>query len=200
MCPDFRATRYFDNMLCAVASAIRGFSVSRDLFQTNWESLKAEREAGLKQIERLDSFAPLNKEGIWGIVVAAIVGIGLGAPLTEALKVRWQNSTLVSLVLIAALIGISIVALQAVIEWIKGRRLRDVEQQLPLETLGYWEEKSLKSYRTILRQFLPIAIEISNHHYPGSVPTDLSEDAIVQMVERHFAFKQKAKVQESTQP
>src|SRR5437588_14771 len=41
---DQAATAYFDNMLCAVAAAIRGFSVVRDVFQTNWDSYKLARD------------------------------------------------------------------------------------------------------------------------------------------------------------
>jgi hypothetical protein len=187
------ATCYFDEMLCAVASAIRGFSVVRDIFQTNWETLKSTKEAALKTAERVEVFSPARKEGVWGVIVAAVIGLGLGVPIMEAAKAKWATQGLQSLALIAGSIGLSIILMVVIVEVLRSWLIGRAEQQFPPKLLEQWEDRSLKGYRTVLKQFLPLAIEITNRHYPGGHPEALDEAVIETMIERHFAFKLKSK-------
>lgn len=185
------ATAYFDHMLLAVAAAVRGFSVVRDIFQTNWDSLKAGRDAGTKQAERYELFAPLKKDGRIGQAIAAVLGIGVGAPLTQALKSKLGNSPIVALLFIAGAIVISLLVLEVLVEWLRSRELTRVERSYPADLLTNWEEKSLKGYQTVLKQFLPLAIEITNRYYPGSFGDSMADEEIAALIERHFAFKSK---------
>ena len=64
------------------------------------------------------------------------------------------------------------------------------QRQFPDDLRSYWEESALKGYRMVLKQFLPLAVEITDHYYPrvGSTPSD-TETKLDEIVERHFAFR-----------
>lgn len=190
---DVTATRYFDDMLCAVGSAIRGFSVVRDMFQTHWDTLKSAKETATKQAEQLQLFSPLSKEGIWGKIVGGAVGLGLGAPLNQTLKARTEHSSIVSLLLVVGCVALSIIGMEVFVEWLRSRQTKRIEKLFPSELMAFWEERSLTGYRIVLRQFLPLAYKITNRHYPGSHPDTITDSEVEDAVEEHFAFQPKSK-------
>jgi len=181
------ASAYFDNILCTVASAIRAFSVQRDVFQTQWESHRRAQEANRSQVERLEKFAPLTGS-LWGKALAVVAGLGVGAPLGVALKAYWDNVPVITLAVVAAAVVTGALAFELLINLTcQALRIR-AEYALPADVLQAWEDGALNGYRKILRQFMPLAVEITNRYYPGAYPV-LSEDAISAAVERHLAFK-----------
>lgn len=187
------ASAYFDDMLCVVASAVRGFSVVRDVFQTNWDSLRTAKEKEVQRAERLDAFSPLKKDGHWGKVMGALSSVGIAALLTAALKTRLASLPLVVLVSLTLGVSIGLMGLEGLTDWWRGRRMRAVEKQFPEDLLAYWQEQTLSGYREVAKQFLPLAMEVSERHYPSGQWQGLSEDQIADMVERHFAFKQQTR-------
>lgn len=76
--------------------------------------------------------------------------------------------------------------MEFLIDTFRHYRLKDCEIRFPKELIDLWEERSLKGYRMVARQFLPLAIEISNRYYPNSYIDDTNIDNII---EKHFAFK-----------
>jgi len=186
---DRNASGYFDDMLCVVASAVRGFSVVRDVFQTNWDALRSAKEKELQRAERLDAFSPLKKDGHWGKVMAGAAGIGLTALLAAGLKTWLASVPLAVVVSLALGFVIALLGLEGLTDWWRGRRLQSVEKQLPQDLLAYWQDQTLNGYRKVAAQFVPLAIEVSERHYPSGQWKDVTEEQIARIVERHFAFK-----------
>lgn len=194
------AARYFDDMLCAVASAIRGFSVVRDTFQTNCDSFKAAQESNLEYAKNIDKLSPLKPDGHWGQVIAAVIGIGLGTPISKAVQECTKTSSLVSIFFVVGFTALVLVGFQALVEWFRNTQLRRFQQQFPHDLLSYWSDYSMNGYRKVLKQFLPIAVEITERFYPNaeSTPRD-TENRLDEVVERHFAFKSATKKNESSE-
>jgi|GEM_PF-2095796 len=183
------AMRYFDEMLCAVAAAIRGFSFVRDVFQTNWDSIKADKERALRRADQLEAYSPLSRDGLWGKAIGALAGIGLGAPIVQLLKDQWSHAGLWPLLILAGCAAIGLVLLEVVVEWLRARHAKRSEEHYPNAVMARWEERSLNGYRAVLRQFLPLAREITERHYPGSCAAEATEEYLDVEVERHLAFR-----------
>jgi len=215
---DTVAGPYLDNMLCAVASAIRGFSVVRDIFGTRWDSLKELKDREKARAERIDRFAPFKADGFWKPAVATIALLGLATPLLASFQTAiGQLPWKITLTIASALIALLFV-MELFVDWLRNRRLEKVEERYPETLLRDWQERSLKGYRTVLRQFLLLAIKIREEHYPnlptlsgksvygrysiphidcvgsGEIPPDEAlEQQIADVVEQHFAFKSTTK-------
>ena len=190
---DTTASAYFDEMLCSVASAIRGFSVVRDMLQTNWETLKNARDREVDRAKRLDAYSPFNKDGYWHKLVGIFGAVGFSG-FAMTLVSKWLKAAPIPLVLGAVfLFTIGLFGFEFLIDTFRNRRLKDCEARFPKDLLDFWEEKSMRGYRMVARQFLPLAIEISNRHYPDSHTSELSDDELDELVERHFAFKARSK-------
>lgn len=183
------ATLYFDEMLCAVASAMRGFSVVRDSFQTNLDSLKAAKEAEIKRLEQIDNFSPVAKDGVWGKVVALGVSAGLATSLQVTLKTRFSSIGVGWLIAGLLAVAISVIGLTVFVFVLRNKESRKVEERFPSDVLERWEDRALKGYRIVLKQFLPLAREITERHYPGNYPEQFTDEEATAFIERHFAFK-----------
>lgn len=193
------ALQYFDNMLCVVAAGVRGFSVVRDVFQTNWDALKSERDAAVAYMERLRQFAPLQKDGYWSKALGAALGAGLATPLAAAFSKTVSPAPLLWILVGLGGAAAGVIAVQWIVEWLVRREQRRIESAYPQKLLDEWQQKSLRGYRTVIRQIVPLAIEVSDRFYPGgSAP--LGEDKLDEVVERHFAFKLKPPAGSSKQP
>jgi hypothetical protein len=213
------ARAYLDNMLCAVSSAIRGFSVVRDRFTTNWRAFEEAKEREKARAERLDAFSPLKADGYWKPAVGIAAGLGLVSVVLSGLQ-KWIGS--LPWVLVAALavgVVVALFGMELFVDWLRNRRLARVEERFPKELYDFWREETLKGYRKVLYQFLPLAIKIREEFYPHlttldqdkvferySVPhvncgvepdgeaqdnLDELDDRLATIVERHFAFKLK---------
>ncbi|RLC69059.1 MAG: hypothetical protein DRI26_09540 [Chloroflexi bacterium] len=213
------AKAYLDNMLCAVASAIRGFSVVRDVFATNWETIKEAKGREKARAERLDAFAPFKKDGYWKPAVAVISALGLLGPILAGFQQIIGNLPWILVVALAVSILVVLISMELFVDWLRNRRLTRVEERFPEHLYEFWQEKSLKGYRMVLRQFLLLAIKIREEFYPNlttldqrkvfenyPVPhidcgmsrkidrqSDLQEleEHLAAIVEQHFAFKLK---------
>jgi hypothetical protein len=211
------AKAYLDNMLCVVASAIRGFSVVRDVFTTNWETIRETKEREEARAERLDAFAPFREDGYWKKAIGVAGALGLLSVVLSGLQ-QWISGLPWAL---AAALAVGVIVLlfgmELFIGWLRNRRLAKVEERFPEDLYEFWRERTLKGYRMVLRQFLPLAIKIREEFYPDFITLnqgrvfenypvphidcgvcgetdrqgDLEEleEHLAAIVEQHFAFK-----------
>lgn len=162
---DAIALRYLDNLLAAVAAAIRAFSVERDKFSTRWGSLQSKKQHELELAHKIADYAPLTGS-IRGHILTLLTALGLTGPLLTA----WSN--LIHPLSVAALtafftgIIVALIVLQISIELYRTRHLKKIEEKYPIELVDDWETRSLKQYRQILKRFLLIAIRIREEQYP----------------------------------
>jgi hypothetical protein len=213
------AKRYLDNMLCAVASAIRGFSVARDLFETQWSTIREAKTRERARAERLDAFSPFKPDGYWKQIVLIIGSLGILSPILASFKNVIGNLPWQIVLFIALGCVVSLVLMELFVDILRNSRLARVEKKYPDDLLSVWLEKTLGGYRTVCQQFLLLAIKIREEYYPelstyhGSkiydryaIPhfdfdsnqgtaTDFYElnQFLSSVVEQHFAFKVKPK-------
>jgi len=208
------ARAYLDNMLCAVASAVRGFSVVRDVFATNWETIREAKEREKARAERLDAFAPFRENGYWKKAIGIAGALGLLSVILSGFQ-QWIGSlpwALVAVLAIGAIVLLFVIEL--FVDWLRNRRLAKVEEGFPDDIYDFWQEKALTDYRMVLRRFLLLAIKIREEFYPhlgtlhqGKVFEDYPvphigasgkadrqgdleelEGRLAAVVEQHFAF------------
>lgn len=197
---DPAASAYFDDMLCAVAAAIRGFSVAREAFQTNVASIRASKEAELKRAERLDSLSPLAKDGVWGKVAVSVAALGLWGPIQSGFKGRFAAEPLGWLIAAALAVTAAVIALTLIVHWLQGDTLRRVERAFPGDVNAHWEERSLADYRKVLERFVPIAFRVTDLHYPAASSKVPDAGELSEMLDRHFAFLPKDAVRDPRPP
>lgn len=217
---------YLDNMLCAVASAIRGFSVVRDMFATNWETIMKAKERERARAERIDNFAPFKKDGYWKPALAVIGALGLLSPILAGFGQSIGNLPWILVMALAGVFLMSLFGTELLVDWIRNRRLAKLEDRFPDDLLEFWQDRSLRGYRVVSRQFLLSAMKIREEFYPSlttlgrrkvfeSYPVphidcgvsrepaqgDLEEleQHLAAIVEQHFAFKLKSKLNEPPQ-
>jgi hypothetical protein len=215
------AKRYLDNMICAVASAIRGFSIVRNILQSHWEAIEKAKEHERARAERLDGFAPFKKGGYWKPAAAVIGALGLLSPILAGFQQSIGDLPSILVAMLAVGIIIVLISMELFVDWLRNRRLAKVEERFPEDLYAFWREESLKGYRMVSRQFLLLAIKIREEYYPNlttlngrrifqdyPVPhidcgvhgevnhqSNLKEleEHLAAIVEQHFAFKLKEK-------
>jgi len=166
------AKAYLDNMLSAVASAIRGFSVVRDVFATNWETIRKAKEREKARAERLDAFAPFKKDGYWKSAIAVIGALGLLSPVLAVFQQSIGNLPWILVAALAVGVVVSLISMELFVDWLRNSRLAKVEERFPEDLYEFWQEKSLKGYRMVLRQFLLLAIKVREEFYPNLTTID----------------------------
>lgn len=214
------ARAYLDNILCAVASAIRGFSVVRDMFATNWETISKAKEREKARAERIDNFAPFKRDGYWKPAVAMIGALGLLSLVLAGFQQIIGNLPWALVLALAVTVLLVLFGMELFVDWVRSRRLAKVEERFPEDLLEFWQERSLKGYRMVSRQFLLLAIKIREEFYPNltsldqrkvfesypvphiecgirgeNAQSDLEEleQHLNAIVEQHFAFRLKEK-------
>lgn len=213
------AKAYLDNMLCAVGSAIRGFSVVRDIFQTNWEAIEKAKKQETARAERLDAFAPFKEGGYWKQAIAMVGALGLLSPVLAGFQQNIGNLPWILVTALAVGILVILIGMELFIDWLRNRRLAKVEERFPEDLYEFWQKTSLKGYRMVLRQFLLLAIKVREESYPNLTTLDQRrvfedypvphidcgvrgetepqgdlkelEEHLATIVEQHFAFKLK---------
>lgn len=219
------AMRYLDNLMAAAASAIRAFSVERDLFGTRWQAFIQQKQFELDRANKLDEYSPFKEKGIWGKFISLAGGAGVGAVLGELIQqYTIESGLLLPGMIIAGAIS-ALILFDIFLNWYRDRELRKIELTFPITLESDWRERSLVSYRVILRQFLISAIKIREEFYPDlptifgerlfaayQIPhiqfipgteleadrktTDGIDPVLDTIVERHFAFKPKGDVKQ----
>lgn len=166
------ATRYFDEMIPAVASALRGFSVVRDIFQTNTETIRKAKDSEIKHLEHLDAMSPLNKDGIWGRILAALASIGLIAPLQASIRSDISHATQAWIFAGAASVAVSVIGLELFVQWLRKSQSKKIEMSFPKDINSKWQDESMTDYQKLLSQFIAKAILITEAHYPKVLKID----------------------------
>lgn len=160
------AKHYLDNLFAAMAAAIRGFSVERDIFGTRWQSLQEQKQHEIARANRLAQYSPLTEKGVWGKVIGILGGAGFGGILGEIGKtfVVASNLLMLSSVFFAAVLGL--ILFEVFLNRYRDRRLKGIAQEFPNSLYQQWEQRSLSNYRLLIRQFLLAALKIREEFYP----------------------------------
>jgi hypothetical protein len=160
------AKRYLDHLFAAMAAAIRGFSVERDIFGTRWQSLQEQKQYEIGRANRLAQYSPFAEKGIWGKVIGIIGGAGFGGVLGEIGKVYLVASNLLvlSAALFAAVLGL--ILFEVFLNRYRDHRLQRMAQAFPDSLHEHWEQRSLSNYRLLIKQFLLAALKIREEFYP----------------------------------
>lgn len=189
------ARAYFDNTLAEVAWAVRGFSVVRDIYQTNIASIEKSRQVEIARIESLRKLAPFASDSLWGKAKGAFVGIGLALPLT-GLATTWFGATTPILVISAATaVAVGLVGMEIAVDGYVSGRLQALQESIPGNTLETWQTCALTGYKTIARRFLEKLAPIEARYYPApgasrsDAGTASSDDGFDKLLARAFAVE-----------
>src|SRR5437867_1736261 len=77
------ASRYLDNLFAAIASAVRAFSVERDMFATRWDSISEIKKADLERAKRIDGYSPFSEGNYWSKAFAILAAGGISVPVVK---------------------------------------------------------------------------------------------------------------------
>jgi hypothetical protein len=185
---DELASRYLDNLFACVASAVRAFSVERDIFGTRWNYLLQQRKYAIERANSLDRYSPFKEEGVWGKVFSIIGGGGLGGLVGEFIT-NWLGQSNVLLIFsigIGVLVGLF--AIDFLLNLYRERVLAKVEKDFPRTLEESWRQETLAQYKLILRQFLLSAIKVREEWYPH-LPTINGKRVFMSYDIQHIQFE-----------
>ncbi len=220
---DLTAKGYLDNLIASMASAVRAFSVERDIFATRWSALEKEKQGQIEAANRILDYAPLKEKGVWGKAIGAIGGSGMLVALRAQFLLKAKAAPWIPLAFAAAGAVIGIVLLEILVNLYHDRQRDKIEDRFPDRIQETWRTETLVSYRRIMRQFLISALKIREEYYPdlssvsgmrlselqgfphvqfagekaeGDTPWAAIDASIDPIIERHFAFDTKASMVE----
>ena len=165
------ASRYLDNLCAAIFSAVRAFSVERDLFATRWDSISEIKKADLERVKRIDGYSPLSDNNLWKKALVVLAASGITIPTAgKVIEHVGAGSVFLQLpIYMAGLVVCSLLVLLAV-DWMvfryKAARLARIEKIYPEEVEKVWRQRSMAQYKVILRNFLLSALIIRETYYP----------------------------------
>lgn len=165
------ASRYLDDLFAAVVSAVRAFSVERDMFATRWDSVSEIKKADLERAKRIDGYSPFSEGNYWNKAIAILAAGGISVPVVKKIIAETGITSTIAQapIYLAGLIALSFVLL-FVADWLvfryKATRLKHIEKLYPEEVERVWRQRSMSQYRIILRNFLLTALIIRETHYP----------------------------------
>jgi hypothetical protein len=190
------ASGYLTELAMPVASAVRAFSVQRDIFQTRWQSLKSEQARLLERSNRYLAFSPLQEDSLWGriwAVVAALGGstlVGILSSLLIDTTALWVSAPVLLLFIPASLVLADEILLN------RALRLKELAEDSYAPRLeATWENTALCEYPQILRTCLINAIRVQAKWYPDyptGVPEgdeEAQEAYYFSVIRRHMAFR-----------
>jgi hypothetical protein len=182
---------YFNDVLAEVAWAIRGFSVVRDIFQSESDACKRARDIEARHIESLARLAPFSSESIWGKMKGTLVGIGISAPLLGLSTKFFGASTPVVVISSMVIVTMSLVGMELIVNQYVSRRQSRLERNAPNDVMAAWQTKALTAYKDISRSFLYKVDAIHHRHFSGEDSTKLTGDEVEQMLTRAFPLESK---------
>lgn len=191
---DVNAYMYLNNLFAAIASAVRAFSIQRDIFQTKWNTLNAVKNSILDRANRIEKYSPFN--GNIGKIISLFISLSSSGIIT---KPRFDSiSSMGNFVFLIPLFFLVVMfVFDYALEVYRERLIKKAENILPESLMKTWQEENLAKYKLILKNFLVIAIDIHKKYYPdeklfdenidkmGKNELDLYLDRIV---EKHMAF------------
>jgi hypothetical protein len=190
---DETARKYLDNILISAASAVRAFSVVRDIFGTRWQSLAEQKKYELERINKLDDYSPFKEKGYWGKIISIISGAGIGSAMGEAAKNYYNTSNILILSLGAVGIAVGLFAFDFILNIYRERRIKKINLNFPETLESDWKTKTLKQYKSILKDFLISAIKIREQYYP-ELPSILNEKIFEKYNIPHIQFNESLNV------
>lgn len=157
---------YLDNLLPCIAAAIRGFSVSRDIFETRWESLSHLKQHTIENANHLEFYSPFGEKGFWNKSSSVIASLGFGGVLLGIVK-TWVTQSGILQVSAAALGIVSgLFLFDFGLRLYKECLIRRAEKDFPNTLDESWRKQALEQYKLILRKFLLSAIKVREQWYP----------------------------------
>ncbi len=165
------ASRYLDNLLAAVASAVRAFSVERDMFATRWDSISEIKKADLERVKRIDGYSPFSEGNYWNKAIAILAAGGISVPVVKKIIAETGITSTIAQapIYLAGLIVLSFGVL-FITDWLvfryKATRLNRIEKLYPEELERVWRQRSMSQYRLVLRNFLLSALVLRETYYP----------------------------------
>ena len=165
------ASRYLDNLLAAIASAVRAFSVERDMFATRWDGIFEIKKADLERAKRIDRYSPFSEGNYWNKAIAILAAGGITVPLVKKIVEEMGITSTIAQapIYLGGLIVLSFAVLFFT-DWLvfryKAVRLARIEKLYPEEVERVWRQRSMSQYRLILRNFLLTALILRETYYP----------------------------------
>ena len=191
LCEDYKsdatAKLYLDNMLCAVASAMRQMSIYRDIFGTDWETLREAKEREQARAEQIVEFAPFKKNGFWKPAVATVAALGLSSPILAGFQKTIGNLPWILVAAISLLVILALFIMELFVDWLHNRRLDKVQKRFPADLYKSWQEKELNGWKSVLGKFMLLAENIQNEFYPELKASGPGKN-MGEIVDRHIAF------------
>lgn len=183
---DPTAFAYLNELMAVVGSAVRAFSVTRDIFTRQRSALVAVRQLRIEDAEHIREYSPLHKDGVWGRVLVLATNLGgtgvlsyLGQQLIGELSV-WVWIAVFLVLLVPALLLVDFLVQRRV-----SAILSQATKSLPEEVDEVWHQKTKEQYCQILSCFLRHAIRIQRKWYPkADVPCDPTSGAFEEDVRR----------------
>src|SRR2546427_6716051 len=77
------ASRYLDDLFAAVVSAVRAFSVERDMFATRWDSVSEIKKTDLERAKRIGGYSPFAEGNYWSKAIAILAAGGISVPVVK---------------------------------------------------------------------------------------------------------------------
>lgn len=174
---DAVANAYFDNILAEVAWAVRGFSVVRDIYGTNVNSIEKANEIEMRRVEALQRLSPFASDSFWGKIKGALLGIGLASPLFAVTSKWFGNSAPAILITAAVVLAFGLVFVELGVSIYVSHKLRSLQSAMPGANLEMWRTKALAGYKSISLSFLTKIFAIERRYYPSDSVITFSEDS-----------------------
>ncbi|WP_227764544.1 hypothetical protein [Zhaonella formicivorans] len=191
---DENAYIYLTHLFTAVASAVRAFSVQRDIFQTKWNTLCAVKNSIINRANKMEKYSPFN--GVNGKLISLFISLSSSGIITKP-RINNVQDILIFVYLVPIFFVIAMFIFDFVLDLYRDKLIRKAEKTLNQNVVEIWQEENHAQYKLILKNFLLIAIEIHKRHYPNEEIFEedidkLSKEELEQyldkIIEKHLAF------------
>lgn len=192
---DDNAYSYLTNLFAAVASAVRAFSVQRDIFQTKWNTLCAIKNSILNRANKMDKYSPFN--GRNGKLISIFISLGSSGIIAKP-RINNVQDILIFVYLVPIFFVIAMFIFDFALDLYRDKLIKKAENILNQKVVQIWQEENHSQYKLILKNFLLIAIEIFRKHYPNEkifeedidkLGKEELEQYLEQIIEKHMAFR-----------
>ena len=167
------AYRYLINLFAVISSAVRAFAVQRDIFESHWKSIEDIRRIELNAAERLTDYSPFREGSFWNKMQGFIISLFGGGSIGAAIGVFIRTDNYHSILMFSFILLGWILAIIGLDYWLQKRkdnRISDIMTRFPTDITEKWKQETIPQYKTILKNFLYLAIKIREEYYPN-LPT-----------------------------
>lgn len=185
---DSVAYTYLTELFAAAASAIRAFSVQRDIYEAERKAQESLRDFRIEKAKRSWEYSLLDDfRGQIGTLFAGMTLTGLGVFLNAGYKS------------VAALpaVWLAVIIWDIMVRYYGEYRLEKAVARFPKASQKNWQEEAINKYKQIIVDFVVVAAGIQARHYPDSWIGDvhaslISDDGMAAygraVAARHMSF------------